>query len=276
MYNYEMTTFPSEERPGASVFYKNDNGEIFHTYSSYGRGRRYADRHLHHARPGTEGPRRGKVWRGVAWVRHHDRYDGAAVNPRAQYEQPKSSAASCFRLEFPSTEFPATKFLQPSTKSTMKLYGFPPSPNTWKVRALAAHLGVPLDLNHRSQQGRAEYAPLIWRSTRPGARRSGRRRFQAVGVECDPAIYRRQKREFAVAERCANTRRHRALAILATRPLGRRGMPAADVPAPGEEDIEPRSARRSRHRQGHRGLQQRGENARRACWPNSRIWSART
>jgi glutathione S-transferase len=28
---------------------------------------------------------------------------------------------------------------------SMKLYGFPPSPNTWKVRALAAHLGIRLD-----------------------------------------------------------------------------------------------------------------------------------
>jgi glutathione S-transferase len=27
----------------------------------------------------------------------------------------------------------------------MKLYGFPPSPNTWKVRAVAAHLGVPIE-----------------------------------------------------------------------------------------------------------------------------------
>ncbi|MBT5412975.1 MAG: glutathione S-transferase family protein [Rhodospirillaceae bacterium] len=27
----------------------------------------------------------------------------------------------------------------------MKLYGFPPSPNTWKVRALAAHLDIPLE-----------------------------------------------------------------------------------------------------------------------------------
>ena len=27
----------------------------------------------------------------------------------------------------------------------MKLYGFPPSPNTWKVRALAAHLKIKLD-----------------------------------------------------------------------------------------------------------------------------------
>lgn len=28
----------------------------------------------------------------------------------------------------------------------MKLYGFPPSPNTWKVRAVAAQLGIPLEL----------------------------------------------------------------------------------------------------------------------------------
>ena len=28
----------------------------------------------------------------------------------------------------------------------MKLYGFPPSPNTWKVRAVAAQLGIKLEL----------------------------------------------------------------------------------------------------------------------------------
>ena len=28
----------------------------------------------------------------------------------------------------------------------MKLYGFPPSPNTWKIRAVAAHLGLPLEV----------------------------------------------------------------------------------------------------------------------------------
>src|SRR5208282_545775 len=28
----------------------------------------------------------------------------------------------------------------------MKLYGFPPSTNTWKVRAVAAHLGIPLEV----------------------------------------------------------------------------------------------------------------------------------
>ena len=38
LYNYDMMDFPSEEAPGASVFYKNQAGEIFHTYSSYARG----------------------------------------------------------------------------------------------------------------------------------------------------------------------------------------------------------------------------------------------
>src|SRR5262245_28653081 len=28
----------------------------------------------------------------------------------------------------------------------MKLYGFAPSPNTWKVRAVAGHLGIALDM----------------------------------------------------------------------------------------------------------------------------------
>ena len=41
----------------------------------------------------------------------------------------------------------------------MKLYGFPPSPNTWKVRALAAHLGVPLELEFIDLSKGAQHAP---------------------------------------------------------------------------------------------------------------------
>ncbi|MGI9411522.1 MAG: DUF899 domain-containing protein, partial [Hyphomicrobiaceae bacterium] len=37
-YNYATAAFPSEEGPGLSVFYKNADGEIFHTYSCYARG----------------------------------------------------------------------------------------------------------------------------------------------------------------------------------------------------------------------------------------------
>ena len=37
-YNYQIQDFPREEAPGASVFYKNAAGNLFHTYSTYGRG----------------------------------------------------------------------------------------------------------------------------------------------------------------------------------------------------------------------------------------------
>ena len=37
-YNYEKQEFISDELPGLSVFYKDGNGEVFHTYSTYGRG----------------------------------------------------------------------------------------------------------------------------------------------------------------------------------------------------------------------------------------------
>ena len=41
----------------------------------------------------------------------------------------------------------------------MKLYGFPPSPNTWKVRAAAAHIGVPLDFELVDLTKGAQRAP---------------------------------------------------------------------------------------------------------------------
>ena len=37
-YNYEMTDEGFNELPGISVFHKDANGDIFHTYSTYGRG----------------------------------------------------------------------------------------------------------------------------------------------------------------------------------------------------------------------------------------------
>ncbi len=37
-YNYETGDLLSDELPGLSVFYKNDRGEVFHTYSTYARG----------------------------------------------------------------------------------------------------------------------------------------------------------------------------------------------------------------------------------------------
>ena len=41
----------------------------------------------------------------------------------------------------------------------MKLYGFPPSPNTWKVRAVAAQLGIPLEFEFVDLPKGASHAP---------------------------------------------------------------------------------------------------------------------
>jgi predicted dithiol-disulfide oxidoreductase (DUF899 family) len=93
-YNYEfIESFPSEERPGASVFYKNAAGEIFHTYSTYGRGLDILIGTYHFLDLAPKGrDEDGLAW-SMAWVRHHDRYDGAVVDTKASYREPKS--ASC-------------------------------------------------------------------------------------------------------------------------------------------------------------------------------------
>jgi len=38
MYNFAPSDVTGEEAPGASIFYKNEQGEVFRTYSSYARG----------------------------------------------------------------------------------------------------------------------------------------------------------------------------------------------------------------------------------------------
>jgi len=94
-YNYEITEFPSEERPGASVFCKNAAGEVFHTYSSYGRGLDIfigTYNFLDIAPKGRDED--GLEW-SMAWVRHHDRYDGTAVDAAATYLEPKTKDSCC-------------------------------------------------------------------------------------------------------------------------------------------------------------------------------------
>jgi predicted dithiol-disulfide oxidoreductase (DUF899 family) len=93
MYNYEMSEFPSDELPGASVFYKNETGEIFHTYSSYGRGLDMFIGAYHFLDIAPRGRDEDGLAFSMAWVRHHDKYEGAVVDTKASYQQPKS--ASC-------------------------------------------------------------------------------------------------------------------------------------------------------------------------------------
>jgi predicted dithiol-disulfide oxidoreductase (DUF899 family) len=73
-YNYAMTQFPSEERPGMSVFYKDAGGNIFHTYSSYARGLDILIGAYNWLDMAPKGRDEEGLKHGMAWVRHHDKY----------------------------------------------------------------------------------------------------------------------------------------------------------------------------------------------------------
>ena len=80
-YNYELQEFPSEEAPGISVFYKNQNGEISHTYSSYGRGLDILMGTYNYLDIVPKGRDEDSLSHTMEWVRYHDRYDeGQFVN----------------------------------------------------------------------------------------------------------------------------------------------------------------------------------------------------
>ena len=73
-YNYTMQEFPSAEAPGLSVFYRDADGDVFHTYSTYGRGLdplvgTYTILDLV-----PKGRDEDHLGFSMEWVRHHDRY----------------------------------------------------------------------------------------------------------------------------------------------------------------------------------------------------------
>lgn len=78
-YNYGMRPFPSEEAPGISIFYKDDAGEVFHTYSTYGRGVEVMMGTYNLLDLTPKGRDEHNPEFTMDWVRHHDRYEPAPV-----------------------------------------------------------------------------------------------------------------------------------------------------------------------------------------------------
>jgi predicted dithiol-disulfide oxidoreductase (DUF899 family) len=79
LYNYEMIKTQTDELPGCSVFYKDENGEVFHTYSFYGRGNEEvigAYMVLDMMPLGRNKTKNGNM---MDWVKHHDEYEDAAA-----------------------------------------------------------------------------------------------------------------------------------------------------------------------------------------------------
>jgi len=73
-YNYSVDKIPSEELPGLSAFIQDEEGKVFHTYSSYARGLDTlvgTDNFLDMAPKGRD--ERALPW-SMAWVRRHDEY----------------------------------------------------------------------------------------------------------------------------------------------------------------------------------------------------------
>lgn len=88
-YNYEQTTFPSEERPGMSVFLKHGD-EIFHTYSTYARGLDILVPTYNLLDLTAKGRDEDGLPHTMSWVRHHDRYPDVKPDSRKAAQSEKS------------------------------------------------------------------------------------------------------------------------------------------------------------------------------------------
>lgn len=95
-YNYQkLRGFNLEEAPGLSVFYKDEAGEIFHTYSAYARGLDMLVGTYQFLDVAPKGRDEDGLKFSMAWVRHHDKYDDYALDPLAEYQNPRETGACC-------------------------------------------------------------------------------------------------------------------------------------------------------------------------------------
>jgi predicted dithiol-disulfide oxidoreductase (DUF899 family) len=83
-YNYGPNGFPADEGPGLSVFYKDTDSSIFHTYSTFARGGEPMLLPYFFLDTVPKGRNEEGLPFPMAWVRHHDRYEPA-----------KKSASGC-------------------------------------------------------------------------------------------------------------------------------------------------------------------------------------
>jgi predicted dithiol-disulfide oxidoreductase (DUF899 family) len=80
-YNYGRVAFPGDEAPGLSVFWRDEAGELFHTYSTYGRGVEVMMGTYQLIDLTPKGRDEPDVPNKMFWVRHHDRYEPATPAP---------------------------------------------------------------------------------------------------------------------------------------------------------------------------------------------------
>jgi predicted dithiol-disulfide oxidoreductase (DUF899 family) len=74
VYNYTMQKITRTELPGISVFFKNDD-QIFHTYSTYGRGLDMMNTAYHYLDSAPKGRDEDGLSYPMAWVKHRIAYE---------------------------------------------------------------------------------------------------------------------------------------------------------------------------------------------------------
>jgi predicted dithiol-disulfide oxidoreductase (DUF899 family) len=74
VYNYQPLKTQMTDMPGVSVFYRDDDGQIYHTYSSYGRGIDMLNTAYHYLDIAPKGRDEDGLPHAMAWVRYRDSY----------------------------------------------------------------------------------------------------------------------------------------------------------------------------------------------------------
>ena len=75
VYNYEPADMDMRDREGVSVFYRDGQGAVFHTYSAYARGIDLLNTAYNYLDLVPKGRDEDALEFTQAWVRYHDRYD---------------------------------------------------------------------------------------------------------------------------------------------------------------------------------------------------------
>jgi predicted dithiol-disulfide oxidoreductase (DUF899 family) len=78
-YNYTLMEFPSAEAPGFSVFYKDKDGNVFHTYSAFARGSEPTINTYNYLDFVPKGRDEDGLPFTMSWLRHHDRYENGLL-----------------------------------------------------------------------------------------------------------------------------------------------------------------------------------------------------
>ena len=230
----------SEEAPGASVFYKDEDGDIFHTYSTYGRGldillgtynfldlvpkgRDEDGLRFHH---GVGAPPRP--------LRHITAVMAGLV-PKAIHAFPSSGRAWMPGIRLSIT---TRKHVGTSAHLTKGV----DHEALW-IPAFTEHLEGPRGRRayRRSARARdrrpdqAAHTRISQAQSERPRSHARRRRFRPVGIDRDHAVRRQPEAEFAVARRRPRARRHRALAKLGPGALEQGRLRPADLPAAGQK-----------------------------------------